>query len=118
MDYHISTLTSKPQDLGFHAVSRNRNFHLLVHKAKGQFISNPQELYESIAKMLRPNKEVTLEALFWEQDPDELRREVLGSLTAKRLNELKDQDIDSIGTDWTRFLTSWEQENPATYSSM
>ena len=115
-DYHIVTISSKPQDLGFHAISRLRNFHLLIHKKKGRFASNPQELYTAMMSKLESNKEVTLDDLFWETDPAELRKELLGSLTPNRLSDAQGEHPEVQTNDWTPYLTSWERQNLQKYT--
>ena len=115
-DYHIVTISSKPQDLGFHAISRLRNFHLLIHKKKGQFVSNPQDLYTAMVSNLEGNNEVTLDSLFWETDSAELRKELLGSLTPNRLSDVQPEDSEVQTNDWTPYLTTWERKNLQKYT--
>ena len=110
-DYYIHTLCTKPQDLGFHAVSRERNYHLLVHKKFGKFVGDPSALYARMSEKLEVYTDLTLDSLFWESDPDELKKELLSSLSAKRLQ----QSDNGHELDFRSMLTNWERAQLDSY---
>ena len=110
-DYHIFELTTRPRDLGYHAVSRERNYFLLVHRKKGCFIGDPRQVYKAIAERLETSQEVTIDALFWERDENELRQEALASMTPNRA-----KGIEKTHEDWSQYLTEWEQKGLKEYS--
>lgn len=112
-DYHIRKITTRPAELGFHSVNRERNYFLLAHKKLARFIGEPAQIYRQMADRL-VNFDVTISSLFWESDPLELRKEILDSLTAGRVGSL--EDISTI--DWTQNLTPWERENLDVYTQM
>ena len=112
-DYHIRKITTRPAELGFHSVNRERNYFLLAHKKLARFIGEPAQIYRQMADRL-VNFDVTISSLFWESDPLELRKEILDSLTAGRVGSL--EDISTI--DWTQYLTPWERENLDVYTQM
>ena len=114
-DYHIKKITTHPQDLGFHAVNRARDYFLLIHKKKGQFVTDPVKVYQKLVDRLSANQSVTIDSLFWESDPSELRRELLGSVTDKRLSESESPDPQGA---WSNCLTDWEKGVLETYITM
>ena len=111
-EYEIYVLKTRPQDMGFHSVSRERNYHLLVHKRFGRFLVDPTIVYQGIADRLKDYKDVLIKDLFWEDDPHALKEEVLSSLSKSRLH---DHSLLEHG-DWTPFLSSFEQENVSKYT--
>lgn len=111
-EYEIHIIKTRPQDMGFHSISRERNYHLLVHKRFGRFLQDPTSVYQRIADRLKGYKDVLIQDLFWEDDPHALKEEVLSSLPKSRLH---DQSLLEQG-DWTPFLSKWEQENIDKYT--
>ena len=109
--YFVETVTTRPDDLGYSAVCRERCYHCLIHKQKGRFLGKPGDVYAKISEQLKNYKDVLIESLFWETDPDELKKEALSAVTASRMGEY---DPD----DWSGFLTSWELDNLSTYKKM
>ena len=105
--------------MGYHAVSRERNFHLCLHKRFGRWVNDPAEIYEAISSRLRDCKDVLIEDLFWERDEKELRHEMLSSVTYSRMKELNESPPSACDlSDWSGVLTTWEAQNLKKYEKM
>ena len=106
-DYEIQKVATCPSDVGYFAVSRPRNYWVLAHKGEAHFLQPVAEVYEKISNQLSHYRDVTIEHLFWESDPSELRRERLGS--SSKSQEPKD------GHSWQNQLSSFERKTLEKY---
>ena len=100
---------TRPADLGFFPVSRDRFFFVCVHKKKGRFVQSAVELYNQICKHFEA-KRMTILDMYWETDAAELRKEKMRSWTENRLA--------SGDLSWKGLLTEWEKKQLDKYMQL
>lgn len=114
-DYEIRSIHTRPADLGYDVINRDRMYYLLVHKKFGKFVSDPGALYECLSAKIKGilESDLDIDSLFWEDSEAELRKEFLNGLTPNRAGDM--QIVSK--SDWTPFLTDWERENLDAYTT-
>ena len=114
-DYEIRSIHTRPADLGYDVINRDRMYYLLVHKKFGKFVSDPGALYECLSAKIKGilESDLDIDSLFWEDSEAELRKELLNGLTPNRAGDM--QIVSK--SDWTPFLTDWERENLDAYTT-
>ena len=75
-EWRMVKLRVSPADSGFHFAARARVLHLFIHKEKATLLRDIQEVYDKVASSLRARKKVPMENLWWDDDPEDLRREL------------------------------------------
>ena len=91
--------------MGYHAVARQRNYFIAVHKAQGQFLQSPKTVYDNVASLLAGCRDVDVASLFWETDEVELRVERLSS----------SPKASSVGVSFEEQLSAFERGNLKKY---
>ena len=61
---YIRAVHASPQDAGYGAVRRQRGWLVAVRKDSGEFLQDPQDVYDAMSESLS-NKQVKLPDLFW-----------------------------------------------------
>ena len=117
-DYEIRVLHTRPSDLGYDVINRDRMYFLLVHKKFGKFVAEPEELYQCLLAKIKDTKgdegDLDIDSLFWEDSEAELRKELLNGLTPNRAGDTQIAPT----SDWTPYLTEWERENLNAYNTL
>ena len=100
------------EDSGFPLNSRNRIIHVMVHKIKASIVGDISRVYDAIANELKKEEPMPMPALFWDNDPENLRKEMV------KYGHTQDrgwQGFKCPVDDWTSLLTNKEK---ATRSSV
>ena len=62
--YHISCIVTNPADMGYSSISRKRSYWICLRKEAGEFVTEPQVLYQGIARVCAGVQEMPISFSF------------------------------------------------------
>ena len=74
-EWHIVKLRVSPADSGFHFAARAKVLHIFIHKEKATLLQDIQEVYDKIASSLRERENISMENIWWDNEPADVRWE-------------------------------------------